>query len=61
MTSSALYPNMRSAAGFQLVITPSGVLQIMASSDELIMDVRKNICDLSSLLQKTIQENECLV
>ena len=35
MISSREYPYMRSAAGFQLVITPSTVLPTMASSQEL--------------------------
>jgi len=41
MTSSAVYPNIRSAPRFQLVMIPSSVLLIMASSDETTSSAEK--------------------
>jgi len=39
--SSAEYPNSRSAPGFQLVTTPSSVLEMIASSEESTMAARR--------------------
>jgi hypothetical protein len=40
--SSAVYPYMCSAAGFQVVITPSTVFPMMASSDEVTIAARRS-------------------
>ncbi len=43
MASSAVYPNIRSALLFQLVITPSRFLLIMASSEEATMAANRPV------------------
>ena len=39
MISAAVYPNIRSAAGFQRVTTPSNVMLTIASPDVLLTDL----------------------
>jgi hypothetical protein len=59
MISSAAYPYMRSAAGFQVVITPSVVFPMIASSDELTIAASRSAASIGSRRVLTVTHDDC--